>query len=464
MIPSRKRSTGALFARNVSRETFFIFLNALPDLCDCVILVGFGYVALHLSPCNFTQLSHFSCENLLQSNMKHSMNIPTQNPFAIASAPEAPAPNSAPNQADDRPPASSAQGQVTGLGQWVFNHRASFSKQNPVAWYGVRNVMSNMAGIAGLITVIVGVRKGMGHGAQWAEKNGHQFLSNELSRTYTQNALGVGLSFATFRTIYKTCQRAYDSLFIKPQNAEQASDAVSNLPKKLWSDFKQIGVVEYPVTTIGGFVLVGIRGSIAGEFPKESAAKTKYLDILKDKHTQRDIAGCAFFAYPAFFEIIEHMGGAWQKKRGYTDKDHNEHVNKDQQGMKETFFRQIPAVAAGIFPYIATNTWAIRNMGRQHSYNTNQRAAGIKEIDSFTKGYYKEMPYQYFWMYSLGRDLYYDAYDKLTGKAQEPGAHAALPNMQGGHGNKPLTERPTAKVVHIDAQGRTQAPTAAVAV
>lgn len=374
-----------------------------------------------------------------------------QNPFAVSVA------EAMPVAKPDTTPA--ANGHVSGAGQWVFNNHASFGKESPVAWYGVRNVVANMVGIAGLIGVIVGVRKGMGHGAQWAEKKGYNFLSNEFSRTYTQNALGVGASFATFRTIYKTFQRSYDDVFVRPKNAEEASQAVTDLPKKLWQNFKQIGVVEYPVTMIGGFVLVGIRSGIAGALPKETVAKKNFLDVIRDKHTQRDIAGCALFAYPAFFEVIEHLGGAWQKNRGYKDPYHNEHVNKDKQGMKETFIRQIPGVAAGIVPYIAFNSWAHQNIGRQFSYHTVQRDAGIKAVDKFATAYRKEMPFQYFWMYTLGRDMYFDAYDKLTGKAKEAGSHAALPSA---HADVAMI--PSSKVEQVDTHGKAVHHTAALAV
>ena len=379
-------------------------------------------------------------------------------------------------------PARATPGHVSGIGQWAFDHRASFSKQSPVAWYGIRNVVANMTGIAALIGVIVGVRKGMGHGAQWAQEAGHTFLSNELSRVYTQNAVGVGASFATFRTVYKMFQRSYDDVFVKPKSAEESSAAISNMPHKLWQDFKQIGVVEYPVTMIGGFVLVGIRSGIAGAIPKETLAKKNFLEVVKDKHIQRDIAGCALFGYPAFFEIIERLGGSWQKERGFDDAATNEHRNKHKQGMKETFLRQIPGVAAGIVPYIALNSWGYHNGGRQLSFNTAQREAAaaantVAKIDSFGAAYKKEMPYQYFWTFSLGRDLYFDAYDKLTGKRKvETGEkHPAFPGVHAqeaegaGRSSAPVVfdaghHKPGSRVGDVDAQGKAvvHKPTVAV--
>ena len=374
-------------------------------------------------------------------------------------------------------------GQVTGAGQWAFDHRASFSKQSPVAWYGIRNVLANMTGIAALMGVVVGVRQGMGHGAQWAQKAGHSFLSNELSRVYTQNAVGIGASFATFRTVYKTFQRSYDDVFIKPKSAEESSAAISNMPNKLWQDFKQVGAVEYPVTMIGGFVLVGIRAGIAGALPAETVAKKNFMEVVKDKNVQRDMIGCGLFAYPAFFEIIERMGGSWQKELGFNNASNNEHRDKHKQGMKETFLRQIPGVAAGIFPYIALNTWGYHNSGRQLSFNAVQRdvAAAAKttaKIDSFAAAYTKEMPYQYFWTFSLGRDLYFDAYDKLTGKRKAdtgeqhpafPGVHAQ--EVEGGRrGSAPIAQgevshgKPGSRVGEVNSHGKTAEPVRGIAV
>jgi hypothetical protein len=78
--------------------------------------------------------------------------------------------------------------------------------------------------------------------------------------------------------------------------------------------------------------------------------------------------------------------------------------------------RQVPGIAAGIIPYIAVNNLWYRKSGqRQLSYNASQIERGIKKIDGFGAAFWKERPYQAFWMFSLGRDLYFDAYDKLFG-------------------------------------------------
>lgn len=334
------------------------------------------------------------------------MNLPEH--AATPPAPPAPAENT------DHAASTSSNA----LGRWAFAHRDAFSQQSPLAWYGLRNVLVNMVSIAGLMAVIVPLRKAMGHGAQWAESRGYKILSEELSRNMWQNALGVGASFATFRTLYKAQQRSYDDLFVRPKSAGEASDAAQALPGKFLSNLWQIATVELPTTMLGAFALVGIRTGIAG-----ATANPKHPVFNKD--AIRDIAGCAIFAYPAFFEICEHLQRAYQLKRGYQDPYHNEHINKDKQSMGEFFARQLPAVSAGIIPYIAFNTWGYSKTGRQLSFNTSQRAAGIRTIDSFWSAYKKEIPYQFFWMYTLGRDLYYDAFDKLTGRSNKPGSHSA---------------------------------------
>jgi hypothetical protein len=81
--------------------------------------------------------------------------------------------------------------------------------------------------------------------------------------------------------------------------------------------------------------------------------------------------------------------------------------------------RQVPGIAAGIVPYIGVNNVLYRHTGRQMSYNSIQLGKGIKQIDKYWPAFWKERPYEVFWMFSLGRDLYFDAYDKLTGKTKE---------------------------------------------
>ena len=364
-------------------------------------------------------------------------------------------------------PLVSGKPEVSPFAAWAFDHKKGFSKENPLAWYGLRNVVSNIIGITGLMATIVPVRMAMGHGAQWAEKRGYDFLSKELSRTMWQNSLGVGVSFATFRTLYKLSQRSYDDLFVRPQSKEEADKALHDLPHKAWENVKQIAKVEYPVTMAAAFALVGIRAGIAGEMPAATLAKKGFGEVLRDKDIWRDTMGCAFLAYPAFFEITDRFGRAGQLENGYDDKYHNEHIGREKDGVKNYFMRQLPGIASGIIPYILSNTWALNNVGRQKSYNTAQRAAGIKQIDSFGKAFWQERPYQFFWMFTLGRDLYYDWFDKKFAGKKEPGEHsAALPT----HG-QPVAQTdagvltiPGVQVQHAIADGRAAVPHVAHAV
>lgn len=318
--------------------------------------------------------------------------------------------------------------EVSGIGKWVFNHQLDFSKNSPLAWYGIRNVLNNVVSIFGLMATIVPVRMAMGHTARWAEGKGHTKLQNFMSHTILQNSIGVGVSFSTFRTLYKMGQRAYDRVFIDPTTPEEASKAVADLPKNWWNDFKQIAPAEYPATMLASFALVGIRSAITGG-PPEAAG-----------NYWKDIAGCALVAYPVFFEATEHLSRDFQIARGYNDTKTNEHFYKDQQSLSELLTRQIPGIAAGIIPYIAFNTNYYRTTKRQLSYNANQLAAGHKEIDGFRSAFWKERPYQLFWMFSLGRDLYFDLYDKITGhqeKTERTGmVSPAHPATQIAHANR----------------------------
>ncbi len=287
------------------------------------------------------------------------------------------------------------------LGKWVFNHKQSFSRDNPLAWYGVRNVVNNMVSIVGLMATIVPVRMGMGHVAKWAQGRNLTKLQHAFGNSMLQNSLGVGVSFSTFRVMYKMGQRAYDRVFIQPEDANQTAQAIKDLPQNWWKDFKQIAPSEYPATMVASFGLVGVR-----------SAFTPHAPGLRANHWQ-DVAVCAAFAYPLFFEITEHLGRNFQLARGYDTKETNEHIDKDKQTMREFLTRQVPGVAAGIIPYIHFNNIAHRTTGRQASYKMGTTAHGI---DGFGKAFWKERPYQFFWMFSLGRDLYFDAYDRLMGK------------------------------------------------
>lgn len=335
------------------------------------------------------------------------------------------------------------------LGRWVHEHKAQFSKDSPAAWYGIRNVANNMVSILGLMATIVPVRMGMGHVAKWADGKGMKNVQGFFSNGILQNSIGVGVSFSTFRTLYKMGQRAYDRVFVDPTNADQTTQAIHDLPKNWVADFKQIAPAEYPATMIASFGLVGIR-----------AAFTPARPDLPQNHW-KDVAACALAAYPVFFEITEHLGRDFQLARGYNTEKTNEHIYKDNQTLGEFFTRQMPAVAAGIVPYIGLNNLAYRKTGRQLCYNTAQVAAGVKQIDGFKSAMWKERPYELFFLYSLGRDLYYDAYDKFTGHQEKTPPHALEGKRVLGNGvpQHPevaplaLPAAPTSKVTQASREG-----------
>ena len=323
--------------------------------------------------------------------MQHSKHIEGGESYVASAAPSA-APVAAPVAAPNS------------YAGWIYQNQSRFGRDNPLAWYGIRNVANNMVAITGLMATIVPTRMAMGYAAKWAHGKGYQSLSAVLSNNFAQNALGVGVSFSTFRTLYKMGQRGYDRVFVTPKSEEQTAQALQATPKNLWRDFWQIAPAEYPATMTAALALVGIRQGITRGAPE------------LPQNYWKDIAGCALVAYPVFFELTEHMGRALQLQRGYNNEATNEHIHKDKQSVGEFLTRQLPAVATGIVPYIAFNNLAYRKTGRQLSFNAVQRAAGKTTIDGFWPAFWKERPYQFFWMYTLGRDLYMDAYDALTGR------------------------------------------------
>jgi hypothetical protein len=350
-----------------------------------------------------------------------------------------------------------ARANSTSLGRWAFDHKKQFSQDNPLAWYGIRNVLNNMVAIVGLMATIVPTRMAMGGIAKAADVRGMRKTQQFFSHSVLQNTLGVGISFSTFRTMYKMWQRNYDRIFIKPEDSQQASQAIHDLPKNLWEDFKQIAPAEYPATMAAAVPLVGIRAAFTPKGPE-----------LPQNHW-KDVTACALLAYPAFFEVTDRLGESIQLSRGYDTKDKNEHLGKHKMSLKEFLTRQVPGVAAGIVPYIGFNNLWYRKSGRQLSYNSIQIENGVKKIDSFASAFWKERPYEVFWMFSLGRDLYFDAYDKLTGKDKKQAAQgvskyerrynpsnaepAAAPVTLATH------QGPTAKVAQVSRDGVAVEPT-----
>jgi hypothetical protein len=207
-------------------------------------------------PNKFIELSHLKGASYGKLIMEKTMSTqvePVRN-TANARAPLPPVEKSRALNASAPPALQSpfamtdARGEQSGLGNWVFNHKSSFSRDNPLAWYGVRNVANNMVSIVGLMATIVPVRMGMGHVAKWADARGMAKTQAFFSNTVLQNSLGVGASFATFRTLYKMGQRAYDRVFINPDDASETTQAINDLPHNWWKDFKQIAPAEFPAT------------------------------------------------------------------------------------------------------------------------------------------------------------------------------------------------------------------------
>ena len=341
---------------------------------------------------------------------------PTRNPFAAATL-------TTTSSIQPMQQASTApKSHVSGVGKWVFDHKKSFSQDNPLAWYGIRNILNNMVAILGLLVAIVPVRAGMGKIAQLAHgKEGEivggvrKAIENGFGNPTLQNMAGVGVSFSTFRTMYKAWQRSYDRVFGDPKSAEEATQAIADLPKNIWKDIKQIAPVEFPATMTAAVALVGIRNAVNGGPPS-----------LPENHW-RDVAGCAFLAYPVFFEMTERLGRDWQLLRGYKDPKTNEHINKDKMTMGEFLTRQVPGIAAGIIPYIGFNNLWYRSTKRQVTYNkatADAINAGKQKVDGFFSAAWKERPFELFFLYTAGRDLYFDLYDWATGKSNKPGKHA----------------------------------------
>ncbi len=310
---------------------------------------------------------------------------------------------------------SAEKSDVTGVGNWAFKHRKEFV-DNPVGWYGIRNGVNAAVALAGLTTVIVPVRHGMkGIGKlinPTMEKSGARALA---SHPMLEMMVGVGLSFATFRTMFKVWKRNYDRIFTNAKNPEDSSHAIHDLPKNIWHDFKEIAPIEYPATTIAAVPLVAIRGGFGG-----GSQKSDLQDMIGSVP-----------AYTLFFETTERVyrgfgkdesavEGIFRHSEAKGPEDKPDHGKKAYATFTEDtpvrlLLRKVPAVALGIMPYIYLN----RNMYKKQGGTEIPNEGGMKADDTMWQSWKKEiMPYEMFPAYTMLSEWWLNTYDGAFDRLQ----------------------------------------------
>ena len=181
-------------------------------------------------------------------------------------------------------------------GKWSHQHKATMT--NPLSWYGIRNIVNALVALTALSAVVVPVRSGLSHiGAKAAttgftgSKSVDTFLEHTAGDPKFQQIIGIGLSFATFRTFFKVWKKNYDRIFTNSDSEQESAEAITNLPLNIAKDFGDIAPLEYPSTVAAAFPLVAIRSWMGGPAQPHS---------LKD-------ALWSVPAYIAFFEMTERL-------------------------------------------------------------------------------------------------------------------------------------------------------------
>lgn len=323
------------------------------------------------------------------------------------------------------------------FGKWAYAHKDEMN--SAPARYGLRNGVNAAGALAALTAVIVPVRHGFAKAAESASKGtftGFEKLDKVISKACSEKSsmvpmmVGVGLSFSTFRTLFKVGKRNYDRLF-SDESAENSAKAFHDMPRNIMKDIEDIAPTEFAATSLAAIPLVAIRSGFGGM--KESI-----------KH---DIMG-SIPAYVVFFELTERLYSGFGKDQSALqgifqeasptpkpadDKDRLPYASFTEDSPVRLAFRKLPAVALGIAPYIYLNRKmyarnAMKELGNElaETMKTEKKAfaeqlGGMKAGgESFATSYGKEItPYLMFPAYTVISEAWMNNYDKLFSSLQE---------------------------------------------
>lgn len=320
------------------------------------------------------------------------------------------------------------------VGKWSYAHKDAMNSALPN--YLIRNALNASIALAALTAVIVPVRLGLSSLATASREagkfTGFEGLDKAIhavsSDKNVQAIAGVGLSFSTFRTLFKTGKRNYDRIF-GDKSAHDNAVAFHDLPRNIFNDLKEIAPVEFPATCIAAIPLVTARNAFGG------AAQPS---------TMRDIIGCVP-AYTVFFEATERLYSGFANDQSalhgiYKEaqptpksadpKDRKPYAEFTEDTPVRLAFRKLPAVALGIAPYIALNRRAYLNQAKElvgeekatvplgGMQTADNEALGLKR-DTFRSAYNKEIkPFLMFPAYTVISEAWMSNYDKLFAKLQ----------------------------------------------
>ncbi len=399
------------------------------------------YVKLVLSRVKKYHVSAMTAENTQQENGY------LISPITVGKAPNQPA-VAAPqhintSHKNEAPPANPhdfqpdiKQGSLSDrVGTWAFAHKDQMNGVLPN--YLIRNAANASIALAGLTAVIVPVRLGFNALVE-ATKNGKAFTGfskldgvlNKIAKEPSVPAiLGVGLSFSTFRTLFKTGKRNYDRVF-GDNSAHDNAVSFHDLPRNIIKDIKAIAPHEFPATCFAAIPLVMIRNGFGGP----------------TKGMTRDIIG-SIPAYTVFFEMTERMYSGFAKDQSALkgiyketaptakhehDKDRKPYAAFTEDTPVRFAFRKLPAVALGIAPYIALNRTMYEHQAKtiygkeklteiiEKSNLSKVQLGGMNPTqDNYRTAYGKEIkPFLMFPAFTMISEAWVSNYDKLFEKLQ----------------------------------------------
>jgi len=348
-------------------------------------------------------------------------------------------------------------------GQWALEHKDMFNK-NSIGWYGVRNVAGASVGLTALALAYVPVMRGMAaltRATAGSENVAVQTTHKLVSSPIFRNFFGIGTSFAVYRTIHEAVRENYDRVFTNADSPEASAQAIHDLPKNMLGDIGRILPTELPATIIAAVSLVAGRmaltragwryGGYLADATWQKMGKTEELaKKVKEgtekigfnaKHFLHDHAAQTI-AYTAFLETVERLGKDWRGENKGEDRSkqnaspveekHYAMPFFQQDGVGRVLFRQVPAIALGMLPYVAGQHLCYNRPYEGEPFSKNKLfspAHPVEENFMRTVPDVKErwkndiasewLPYQGFAAYTLISELWRNGYDAVFDNIQK---------------------------------------------
>jgi hypothetical protein len=317
-------------------------------------------------------------------------------------------------------------GLTKSLGNWAYDHKPFF--QSTTGSLAFRNAARTLTAIFPYLLVNVGAQHFFHHTVDKGKNLlGSQTLTKLFKPKIMQQAVGIALSFTTFRSFCKVWQNNYDRIF-GAKTADEAADAIGNLPVNAMRDATHIVLSELAATGLSAITLAAIRTGLKTPEPPgilHPVGKNYVNDYLANA-----------LGYTVFFEASDRLYSVFNKnhfngqyKGGTLPEDVNQQREKASHAKYDTFtedsplrvvFRNGASVFVAALPYIALQRLANSKTG---NYQPGKNSYWKDVLHVGTKSW--EIPFAVF---TVGIEGFQRAYDKLFKKLEEK--HANEKNQQ----------------------------------